>query len=57
VRWERCARSLVTAGADTFVEAGPGDVLTKMAKRVAPDARAFAVGSPERAGAFVRGDL
>jgi [acyl-carrier-protein] S-malonyltransferase len=55
VRWERCVRSLAAAGADTFVEAGPGDVLTKMAKRVAPDARAVAVGSPELAAAFVRG--
>lgn len=56
VRWERCARSLAAAGADTFVEAGPGDVLTKMAKRVVPEARAVAVGSPEEAAAFVRGD-
>lgn len=56
VRWERCERSLAAAGADTFVEAGPGDVLTKMAKRVVPQARAVAVGSPEAAAAFVRGD-
>jgi [acyl-carrier-protein] S-malonyltransferase len=56
VRWERCARSLAAAGADTFVEAGPGDVLTKLAKRVVPEARAVAVGSPEDAAAFVRGD-
>jgi [acyl-carrier-protein] S-malonyltransferase len=56
VRWERCARSLAVAGADTFVEAGPGDVLTKLAKRVVPEARAVAVGSPEDAAAFVRGD-
>ena len=56
VRWERCVRSLAAAGADTFVESGPGDVLTKMAKRVAPGARAVAVGSPERAATFVRAD-
>jgi [acyl-carrier-protein] S-malonyltransferase len=55
VRWERCARSLAAAGADTFGEAGPGDVLTKLAKRVVPEARAVAVGSPEEAVAFVRG--
>jgi [acyl-carrier-protein] S-malonyltransferase len=46
VRWERCAQALVAAGAETFVEAGPGDVLTKLAKRVVPGTRAVAVGSP-----------
>ncbi len=49
VLWEGCARALAAAGATTFVEAGPGDVLTKLAKRVVPEARAVAVGSPEQA--------
>jgi [acyl-carrier-protein] S-malonyltransferase len=52
VRWERCAQALRSAGAETFVEAGPGDVLTKLAKRVVPGARALAVGGPEDAAAF-----
>jgi [acyl-carrier-protein] S-malonyltransferase len=46
VRWERCAGALRSAGAEAFVEAGPGDVLTKLAKRVVPGSRAVAVGSP-----------
>lgn len=46
VRWESCMRALSDAGATTFVEAGPGDVLTKLAKRVVPEATAVAVGSP-----------
>jgi [acyl-carrier-protein] S-malonyltransferase len=49
VRWESCAHALRAAGAETFVEAGPGDVLTKLAKRVVPGAAAVAVGSPEDA--------
>jgi malonyl CoA-acyl carrier protein transacylase len=40
------------AGADTFLEAGPGDVLTKLAKRVVPNARALAIGSPQDAASF-----
>jgi [acyl-carrier-protein] S-malonyltransferase len=49
VRWESCVRALAAAGATTFLEAGPGDVLTKLAKRIVPQARAAAVGSPEDA--------
>jgi [acyl-carrier-protein] S-malonyltransferase len=55
VRWERCARALADAGAERFVEAGPGDVLTKLAKRVVPGASAVAVGSPGDASSLVAG--
>jgi len=55
VRWEASARALAELGADAFVEAGPGDVLTKLAKRAVPGARAVAVGSPEAAAAFAEG--
>lgn len=55
VRWIGCARALADAGAETFVEAGPGDVLTKLAKRAVPGKRAVAIGSPEAAGAFLSG--
>ncbi|MGZ5298572.1 MAG: ACP S-malonyltransferase [Actinomycetota bacterium] len=53
VRWESCVRALSDAGATVFVEAGPGDVLTKLAKRVVPRATAVAVGSPEAAAALL----
>jgi [acyl-carrier-protein] S-malonyltransferase len=49
VRWETGVQALSEAGATRFVEAGPGEVLTKLAKRVVPDATAVAVGSPEAA--------
>jgi [acyl-carrier-protein] S-malonyltransferase len=56
VRWERCAHALQGAGAEAFVEAGPGEVLTKLGKRAAPGARAVAAGSPE-AAAFAAAEL
>ncbi len=49
VRWEDCARALAGAGAATFVEPGAGDVLTKLQKRIDPEVRAIAVGSPDAA--------
>jgi [acyl-carrier-protein] S-malonyltransferase len=52
VRWEACARALAASGADTFVEAGPGEVLTRLAKRVVPGVRAVAVGDPDAARAL-----
>lgn len=53
VRWESCAKALAAAGTTTFVEAGPGDVLTKLAKRAVPGATAVAVGTPHDAAAVV----
>jgi [acyl-carrier-protein] S-malonyltransferase len=53
VRWQEDAASLSSAGATTFLECGPGDVLTKLAKRVVPGAAATAVGSPDAAMAAV----
>ena len=57
VRWERCVHALGDAGATTFLEAGPGDVLTKMAKRVVPDATALAIGSADSARAAFAGPI
>jgi [acyl-carrier-protein] S-malonyltransferase len=49
VRWERCTRALTGAGATTLIEAGAGDVLTKLQRRIDPAVRAVAVGSPDAA--------
>jgi [acyl-carrier-protein] S-malonyltransferase len=51
VRWEADVRALAGAGATTFVEAGPGDVLTRLMKRIVADGAARAVGSPDDARA------
>ena len=48
VRWEEDARALAAAGA-AIPRGGPGDVLTKMAKRIVPGALRSRSGSPEAA--------
>lgn len=52
VRWERSMRAMAEAAIDLFVEAGPGDVLSKLVKRCVPGARHTAVGSPAEAHAL-----
>ena len=46
VKWERSMTAMAAAGIDLFVEAGPGDVLTKLVRRCVPGARAVTVGGP-----------
>jgi [acyl-carrier-protein] S-malonyltransferase len=38
VRWTESVRRMVDAGVEIFVEVGPGEVLTKLMKRIAPEA-------------------
>ena len=56
VRWRESMEWMATkGGVPRFVEIGSGKVLTGMAKRIAPDAEALPLNTPEELEAFAKG--
>ena len=53
VRWSRTMESIAEFSVEAVIEAGPSDVLTRLARRSIPGVRAMAVGSPEDARSAV----
>lgn len=53
VRWEDVVRRLASAGVSTYVEVGPGNVLSGLVKKIHPDAQVLTFGSPENLDAIV----
>ena len=47
VRWTDCVATLLGLGVDHFIELGPGNTLTGMGKRIAPNASWTAMSKPE----------
>jgi [acyl-carrier-protein] S-malonyltransferase len=52
VRWERSMHALADIGVDVLIEAGPGDVLAKLARRTLTSARPVSLGTPADVQAF-----
>jgi [acyl-carrier-protein] S-malonyltransferase len=46
VRWTESVHTLVASGVDTFVEVGPGKVLTGLMRQIDPSVQAYATGDP-----------
>jgi [acyl-carrier-protein] S-malonyltransferase len=47
VQWEACVRRLALEGVTTYVEVGPGTVLSGLVKQILPDATVVNFGSPD----------
>lgn len=45
VRWEECVRAMAALGADTMIEFGPGNVLTKLCSRTVPELKLVNINS------------
>jgi len=57
VDWVAAVEAMAAAGVTTFIEVGPGKVLTGLIKRIVPDLEAFALDDPSAPGRLAIPDL
>ena len=53
VRWEESVRAMISAGADTFIEVGPGRTLSGMIRRIDAGVHTFSVETAADAAAVI----
>lgn len=53
VKWEDSVQNMINNGVDTFIEIGPGKVLTGLIKKINKDVRIFNIDDPESLEAVV----
>ena len=54
VRWRECVLACTGMGVDSFVELGAGRVLSGLVRRIAPDAKSAAAGTPAEIEALLK---
>lgn len=54
IQWVACIEKLVTDGCDLLIELGSGQVLTKLARLIAPQITAVAIDTPKKLETFVQ---
>jgi [acyl-carrier-protein] S-malonyltransferase len=57
VDWVAAVEAMAAAGVTTFIEVGPGKVLTGLIKRIAPELEALALDDPTAPGRLAVPDL
>jgi [acyl-carrier-protein] S-malonyltransferase len=55
VRWRESVLAMQAMGVDSFIELGSGKVLTGLARRIVPDARAANAGTPAEIETVLKG--
>ncbi len=53
VLWVDCVRTLIDAGVTSFLELGPGRVLSGLVRQIEPEAETFAADSPKKLAKFL----
>lgn len=54
VKWQQSVENMIANGVTTFFEMGPGEVLTRLIKRISPGAQTFAISNAQTVGEITR---